>query len=348
MDLPKRSFIDAPAVRESVPLLIGLVGPSGSGKTYSALRLATGIQRVTGGDIYGIDTEARRALNYAEQFTFRHVPFSEPFGSLDYLVAIRHCVDKGAKILIIDSASHEHEGVGGCLDFQEKEMERLARGDLEKLDKIKMLAWQKPKAARRALLNGIVQLNASMIFCFRAKEKTKPIKQKGGKTEVVEMGFQPIAGDEFLYEMTLNCLLLPNAGGVPSWQSEYVGERAVMKLPKQFRDLFEQPEPLSEETGMRLAEWASGKGQSDLRNDYLAYAIDVIQASTDPAALTIWWNSDAQKQQRRTVRVSAEQLDDLKKRVIARVEALKAGAPATSEPAVGDLPSAGELFGGSK
>jgi len=38
-----RTFTDIPAVRERVPLLVGLVGPSGSGKTYSALRLASGI-----------------------------------------------------------------------------------------------------------------------------------------------------------------------------------------------------------------------------------------------------------------------------------------------------------------
>ena len=80
-----RVFEDRPATRERTPLLVGLVGPSGSGKTYSALRLATGFQRVTGGDIYFIDTEARRALHYADSFNFRHLPFGAPFGSLDYL-----------------------------------------------------------------------------------------------------------------------------------------------------------------------------------------------------------------------------------------------------------------------
>jgi hypothetical protein len=49
---PERKFTANDAKREHVPLLIGLTGPSGGGKTYSALRLATGIQQVTGGDIY--------------------------------------------------------------------------------------------------------------------------------------------------------------------------------------------------------------------------------------------------------------------------------------------------------
>ena len=53
MNAPARIFTARPAVRESVPLLIGLTGPSGGGKTFSALRLATGIQTVTGGDVAG-------------------------------------------------------------------------------------------------------------------------------------------------------------------------------------------------------------------------------------------------------------------------------------------------------
>src|SRR4029079_18921024 len=111
-----RSFDDKPAVRERVPLLVGLVGPSGGGKTFSALRLAKGFQRVTGSEVYFIDTEARRALHYADRFQFRHVAFGAPFGPLDYLAAIQHCVAKGAKTIIVDSMSHEHEGPGGVLE----------------------------------------------------------------------------------------------------------------------------------------------------------------------------------------------------------------------------------------
>ena len=92
---PSRVFPVSVAKRAKVPLLVGLFGPSGSGKTYSALRLATGITSVAGGDIYVIDTEANRALHYADTFKFQHVPFSEPFGSLDYLAVLRQCVCAG-------------------------------------------------------------------------------------------------------------------------------------------------------------------------------------------------------------------------------------------------------------
>src|SRR5580698_6102572 len=110
--MAQRTFDDKPALRQSVPLLIGIMGPSGGGKTYSALRLATGIQEIAGGDIGVIDTEAKRALHYADFFKFQHLEFGAPFGSLDYLAAIRHFVDKGVKTIVVDSMTHEHSGVG--------------------------------------------------------------------------------------------------------------------------------------------------------------------------------------------------------------------------------------------
>jgi hypothetical protein len=264
MNAPARNFTAALAVREQVPLLVGLMGPSGGGKTFSALRLATGIQQVAGGDIYMIDTEARRGLHYADRFKFKHVPFEAPFGSDDYLEALRFCVKQGAGVVIVDSMSHEHEGPGGLIDLQDQEMRRLAGDDYGtwKADRFNMLAWQKPKAARRRLINGLLQLNANFIFCFRAKETSKPVKkqQDNGrdKTVIEPMGFMPIAGDEFVYEMTMNALLLPGAGGLPTWKSENRGERMMMKLPEQFRGLMENPRPLDEQMGSALATWAKG------------------------------------------------------------------------------------------
>jgi len=131
---------EGPAVRERSPILIGLMGPSGGGKTFSALRLAKGIQSVVGGDIVGIDTEGRRMLHYADRFKFRHMPFPAPFGSLDYLAAIRQAVKTGGKTIIVDSMSHEHEGPGGLLDYWESEIDRMAGDDWAKRERVKMLA----------------------------------------------------------------------------------------------------------------------------------------------------------------------------------------------------------------
>lgn len=258
MNAPARKFDDTPAVRSEVPLMIGIMSPSGGGKTYSALRLATGMQEVLGGDIYGVDTENGRMLHYADMFKFRHVPFAPPFGSLDYLEALKYCSKKGARITIVDSMSHEHIGEGGYLETAEAVVDRIAGNDYKKREAVKMLGWAKAGPLRQKMIEGIKQLDGIFIFCFRAKEKTKPIKNTEGKTDIVSMGFMPIAGEEWVYEMALNCMLEPRSEGVPTWRSDHIGERMMMKLPTQFKDVFAERQPLSEDIGRKLATWQRG------------------------------------------------------------------------------------------
>lgn len=271
-----RTFDDKPAVRERVPLLLGLMGPSGGGKTFSALRLATGIQRVSGGDIYVVDTEARRALHYADVFAFRHIAFGAPFGPLDYLAAIDHCVKKGAGVVIVDSMSHEHEGQGGVLEMHEAETARLAKlwGTSEKV--ASMAGWAKPKQERRRLINSILQTPCNFIFCWRAKEK---LKIKRGE-DPRPLGWMPIAGEEFVYEMAVNALLLPGANGVPTWQPDELGEKQMVKFPGWAHGLFPARKPLDEDTGAKLAEWAAGTAPVTL-DDLLAS----LGTCSDPATL---------------------------------------------------------------
>jgi hypothetical protein len=269
------TFTDEAAIRVATPLLTGIVGPSGTGKTYSALRLATGMRRVYGGEIFGIDTESGRMLHYAPEegakpdpangkFDFRHVRFASPYPSLRYLAAIEHCVKRGAKVIVIDSMSHEHEGVGGVLEQHRDEAERLAKEWSSTVDAAKMSAWDKPKAGRRRLINTILtDLNVSCILNFRAKKKlhiaTKEEKKANPKMESVSYrGMLPIAGEEFIYEMMLKCVLLPGARGVPTWKSDFPEEQDMMKIPRQFEHIFERPAPLSEDIGQQLAEWAAG------------------------------------------------------------------------------------------
>lgn len=266
MKLPDRKFETVHAEPGARPLWVGLMGPSGGGKTFSALKLAKGIQSVVGGRINFIDTESGRGLHYADMFDYDYTPFPPPHGSLDYLAAITHAVkSKVAHIVIVDSFSHEHDGEGGLIDFQEAEMKRLGGDDWQKQERVKMLAWTKPKAARKALLRGMLAFGTEAVFilCFRADEQSKPVK-KGDKTEVVQMGFMPIAGKPFVYEATVCALLMPGANGVPTWEPENVGEKMMRKLPEQFKRLFEESKgkPLSEEHGRALAEWAKGGSTS--------------------------------------------------------------------------------------
>ena len=81
----------------------------------------------------------------------------------------------------------------------------------------------------------------------------------------------PVAGEELLFEMTVNCLLMPKSGGVPTWRSDQVGEKLMMKLPKQFESTFAEQKPLDESTGRALAQWAKG-GQSSTRTTAVGVA----------------------------------------------------------------------------
>jgi hypothetical protein len=252
----ERTFEAKPATREAGGLLIGIVGPSSSGKTRSAMRLAAGIQRVVGGEIDIIDTENRRALHYADKLTFNHIPFAPPFSPLDYLDAVRFCARRGTKTVIVDSASHEHEGPGGVLEWHAEETERLAKAWKVSHDKAQIAAWGPPKAARRKFINELLQMNINLIMTFRAKEK---LKIQVGK-QPQELGWMPICGEEFMYEMALQCLLKPGCKGTPTWDSNMEGERSIIKIPEYLQEAVKADKSIQidEEMGEALAKWAMG------------------------------------------------------------------------------------------
>lgn len=269
---PRTFHIDQ-ARRQQVPCLVGLYGASGSGKTYSALRLGKGMEQTRPGGpgkLGVIDTEGGRALHYADQFEFLHMPFAPPFGSLDYLDAFDAMVAQGITTIIVDSMSHEHEGAGGILEAH------TALCDANGGDKYKMRAWGILKPLRRKMIHRILQARVNFIFCFRAKEKIKVAA--GGRP--TPMGWMPIGAEELVYEMTVNCLLLPGCGGVPTWTSQDVGTRGILKLPAQFANngTFSGG-PLDEATGERLGKWARGD--------------DVVVATVAPPANWTEWEQRA-------------------------------------------------------
>lgn len=254
-----RNFTHRLATRDKTPLLVGLVGTSSSGKTYSALRLAKGFQRVNPGPIFVIDTEAGRALQYADEFTFEHVPFGAPFGPLDYLDVIKYCIDNGATNIVIDSMSHEHEGPGGLLQIHAEEWKRMGGKE-----STKGFAWTRPKQEHRLLINTILQFSCNFVFCFRARQKLDwNKKDANGKRLAPEpLGFMPIGDETWMYEFTMQALLLPGANGVPTWKSEMPGEKEhVIKLPKFFLNEFAANPQFTEEIGEAMARWAAGTSQ---------------------------------------------------------------------------------------
>jgi hypothetical protein len=168
MATPARVFEDKPAARERTPLLVGLVGPSGTARRTARCASRRASSASAAATSFVIDTEARRALHYAEKFKFRHVAFGAPFGPLDYLAAIEHCLKRARRRSSSTAMSHEHEGPGGVLEMHAAEHARIGGKE-----SVKMLAWQKPKQERRRLINSILQMSCNFIFCFRAKEKLK-------------------------------------------------------------------------------------------------------------------------------------------------------------------------------
>lgn len=260
-----REFEDRPGVRAEVPLLLGIVGCSGSGKTFSALRLASGMQRVIGGDIWVVDTEHNRALNYADLFKFRHVPFSPPFGSLDYLACIRHCVSKGAKIIVVDSMTHEHSGLGGYLWEADEYIRRKTRGQSDDAaaktaGKLSRTKWILPAEHRKALIDGIVQMGINGIFCFRASEKLAD--------DFTLIGWEPETTSKLIYELQQQFLLTQGCDGIPKFNDATATEKRLIKTPAQFRDWFKQGQRLDENIGQKMAEWAAGKtSASSARSD---------------------------------------------------------------------------------
>lgn len=246
---PARKFEAKPATLTEVPLLIGIVGPPGGGKTMSALRLAKGMQAVRPGPVVVIDTESGRALKYAPEFEFLHVDFRPPFVPEEFLNAVTQQIGQNPCAVIIDSLSDEHDGTGGVLDWHDRDVPNMGGNE--------WAAWAKPKASRRKMINGFLQIKTPLIFTFRAREKTKTEKING-KNVPVNIGYQPIAPSEVIYALDLTCILPPRANGVPVWKSDKVGEDFIIKLPKYLQHCFHEGEALNEKTGELLARWAKG------------------------------------------------------------------------------------------
>jgi len=256
------TFTFRPATRENVGLLIGLVGASGSGKTYTAMRLASGI---CGSKRFAvIDTEAGRAKHYADQFAFDHGDFASPFSPAAYADAIKAADTAGYPVIVVDSASHEHAGEGGILDMQEKELDRMAGDDWKKREAVRMSSWIKPKMEHKKMVQRLLQIRAHLILCFRAEEKVEMVRDEHGKMKVVPKasptglhGWTPICEKSLPYELTCSFLLLASNPGIPM----------PIKLQEQHRQLFPLDKPINEESGKRLAVWATGGATPKVQKD---------------------------------------------------------------------------------
>lgn len=279
-----------PSVRGEEPLLIGLVGPPGGGKTVSALRLATGMRRVRPGPVVLIDTEGGRSKKYSPApdqkadpagltFDFLRVDMSPPFRSHDFLAAIQAQLPLNPAAIIVDTLSSEHEDTGGFLEWHDA-IATAKRGEPGYVGGNEWAAWALPKAARKRLISGLLQIKVPLLFTFRAREKTVTEPGKGGgKDKITNVGWMPVAPLEIVHTLDLTCILPPRANGVPVWTSDKIGEDFIVKLPAFLAPLILDG-ALSEETGEKLARWAKGESAAPAGKPAQA----PTPAATDPEA----------------------------------------------------------------
>lgn len=300
------------AVRENVPLLIGLDGPTQSGKTYSALLLGTGIADTIGkvqgreGRLFVIDTERGRALHYADDFMFEHGEVRPPFSPEAYGVAIDAAEAAGADVIMIDSFSHEWESEGGVKDMADRLEAGIPKPGIQNPEPWKRdqwiaqpvkspQNWTEPKGEHRRLVNKMLAARAHIVVCLRSQEKMRvetvpKLDQKGqpmsynGKPQmqmvITPAGdlpllerWVPICEKGFPFEITTSFLLTPQEPGVP----------IPRKLTKEHRPLIPLDRPLSREVGEALARWSMG-GAAAPAASHARSADDVLADLREAAA----------------------------------------------------------------
>lgn len=241
------------AQREGARMLIMLAGVSGGGKTRTALELAYGLTGADPSKIGFLDTENRRGSLYADVFhSDRANPSREPFliGDLyppfspeRYVAAIHEFERAGVEVLIVDSGSHEWEGIGGCVDIAEAGNPRLPN-------------WNKAKGEHKRFMSALLTCNAHIILCLRAREKAKPEKQMVDgreKTVYVEMGLQPITEKNVLFEATVSLMVHDNGR-----------RQEVVKCPGDLLPILGRGEGhITADDGAALREWIQGARQLD-------------------------------------------------------------------------------------
>lgn len=224
------------AVRAGSKVVIGVAGTSGSGKTYTALKMARGMVD-NPREIGFLDTENRRGSLYADILDgpFLIGDLYAPFSPDRYAQAIKEFQDAGVKVLVVDSASHEHEGEGGLEDHAHRP---TANGQERKI-----ADWQGAKREHKKFMRALLQSDMHIIVTLRAREKMDFSNPKQPKS----LGIQPICEKNFMFEMTAS-MMMWNEG-----QSQQ-----FLKMPEALRSIFGNGQGyLNEGHGNALIDWVN-------------------------------------------------------------------------------------------
>jgi len=131
------------------------------------------------------------------------------------------------------------------------------------------------------------------------------------------LGWQAIAGDEFVFEMTVCCLLTPGCEGRPDWSPEAFR----LGVPKRGTDhvsFLPEGRQLDEKVGEDLAKWARGDKPATTQPS-LQIDLDELREIGDKkaeeslAALGEWWKSLGAEKQKL---LGKEFIENLKKQAM--------------------------------
>ncbi len=239
------SFEIHKATRQGVRPLIGVYGESGCGKTYSALLLARGFVGDSG-HIVMCDSESGRGSLYADVLPggYDTLDLTAPFSPARYIEAIEAVEKSGASIGIIDSASHEWEGISGVLDMAGENESRSGKPGLHN--------WKTPKMEHAKFMLRMLQSSIPWIVCLRAKYKSRQVKNERGKTEIVKDDHtSPIQAEDFIYEMTAHFEVMPD-------HTIHLTKCSHPSLQDCFPEDYK--EPVGVKHGKLIAAWADGGG----------------------------------------------------------------------------------------
>ena len=226
------------ATRQGVKPLIGLFAESGCGKTMSALLLARGFVGPDG-KVVLVDSESGRGNLYADVIPggYETLQLDEPFSPSRYVEAVKAVEESGARMGILDSVSHEWEGLGGVLDMATENEKQSRKPGLHN--------WRQPKMEHSKFLLRLLQSPIPWILCMRAKHKTRQTRNGQGKTEIVKDEFTtPIQADGFIFEMTCHAEIMQD-------HSLRITKSGHPDLKKCFPDAG----PACVEHGEKIAKW---------------------------------------------------------------------------------------------
>lgn len=177
------------ASRKNAKIKMAIQGPSGSGKTYSALSLAYGLC----GDwtkIAVIDTENHSSELYAHLGNYQVLHVEAPFTPERYIEAIQVCEKANIEVIIIDSISHEWEGIGGILATHSS------------MTGNSYTNWSKLTPRHNAFVQHILQSPLHIIGTIRAKQEYI-LSEKNGKQVPEKVGMKGVTREGMDYEFTL-------------------------------------------------------------------------------------------------------------------------------------------------